>query len=795
MDHLQRKVTGSVKEFSADVKKLLDHGIVHEPDAIATIVTNFLPQFYPDLHFFEEGYYVENAQDGKPILVVSPDGSLRYTEETPAAFAIEIKCPSPEIKFVAPVHYKPPARYVPQFLSEMHALNCDHLLFISYSLETTVVHKIKFDEDLWKCLSQELEIVHEQVWNGKAIKGGWKNLNDIKQRIKLFLENNCSFLCEIPSVSATKSVCSSQVSSSTHFNTHSASSITTPPHEVTLKDMLQVLNNTKECIHESYHLKKEPATEILVWVTSDTNRLQKSESYHAVPIAWGLKGNRFTADQFRKSCIHVLEAMQQQGLYTPVLCLDGQWNNLVVRDSNGAPLTLIQLQKDVYRKAISTSKAEIVKHLEKITEAHEVMRSSLHEGVLEFWWSTKDDTRVLNIGKCPSDVPKSQICKGASDAMKKKKTTQRKKPRSKVIYIPPTSINEYVLGDIPEEEQNDLSDEMLQSIEIINAIVTVEQETNEDDVDLNHEPEATDEMEDEMEATECDVNETSTVQNDSQEQEVNSTKDTKDDNDPCEKQLDEYLSRMLSSLQNDSSLKKCDHWKGLDVSTFSSYFKTQSTVNRRFLLPELKIMAGEISQHIEEKGFSLNEKSRKDSYITVMCTIFSRNSPKSNQKQPTQTCQDAPISGKQLCNSLPKEVLNILYAELIWPEELRQFRSSSGFLQKLKVEDIGSIEFYSKPEFVASLDHYLFTMLDNHHMHANTRVKVCSSGIPACNIDREAFLKVAKNSKHNGSKLNIALVEDLLDKQSSDYALRTFSEDVEKALHDLGEPETEAFVR
>ena len=60
-----------------EVERRLQHGVKHEINAVATLIGRFLPVFYPDAIFIEEGCYIIPgvASDISPG-VVSPDGSI-----------------------------------------------------------------------------------------------------------------------------------------------------------------------------------------------------------------------------------------------------------------------------------------------------------------------------------------------------------------------------------------------------------------------------------------------------------------------------------------------------------------------------------------------------------------------------------------------------------------------------------------------------------------------------------------------------------------------------------------------
>jgi hypothetical protein len=53
----------------------------------------------------------------------------------------------------------------------------------------------------------------------------------------------------------------------------------------------------------------------------------------------------------------------KRNLHVPIISFDGQWYRVLVRDSNGYPLTQLQLQEDVFVEAKKTSKSEIINYI------------------------------------------------------------------------------------------------------------------------------------------------------------------------------------------------------------------------------------------------------------------------------------------------------------------------------------------------------------------------------------------------------------------------------------------------
>jgi hypothetical protein len=77
-------------------------------------------------------------------------------------------------------------------------------------------------------------------------------------------------------------------------------------------------------------------------------------------------------------------------------------------------------------------------------------------------------------------------------------------------------------------------------------------------------------------------------------------------------------------------------------------------------------------------------------------------------------------------------------------------------------------------------------ILDAYHQLCGLRRLFCANGIPDAGISNIPIHKVAEDSEHNGCGLNVALVKDLIDKQSVAYAVQTFSEKVEASLNAIG---------
>ncbi|VDI60616.1 Hypothetical predicted protein [Mytilus galloprovincialis] len=330
-------------DFSEDAQKRMKYGTDNEINAIGTLVSKILPIFYPNFSFVEEGCEVVCDKD-ETFLIVSPDGSARYFNSEnykpsdAVALAIEIKCPYPNKLYTTPVYYKMPWYYVIQVLSEMYVLNASSLLFLCYSTDSTTVCVANFDEELWNEILAKLKTIYgtEKPVMPKKLPD---ELKTIKEKTKTYCDNKVQFLAEIPSCQMTTIEINS-------------------------------------CLDQAYSLERHLASEVLIFLISDLDRIHEREKQHSTRVGFSMKGYSLTSSVMRKMIDDTLQRCYLNGLYTPVVSFDGQWSQLAVRSSNGYPLTILQLQKDVFRESKKMSKSEIVR---SIKNTNIVKAKSLNE--------------------------------------------------------------------------------------------------------------------------------------------------------------------------------------------------------------------------------------------------------------------------------------------------------------------------------------------------------------------------------------------------------------------------------
>lgn len=289
-----------------------------------------MPLYYPKLTMFEEGCR-PIMYEGQPIIVVSPDGSIRSSTDSVPIMMYETKCRPPK-DMLLPIYYAIPRYYVTQLLCEMKAYECTKLLFTCWSRDTTVGIEVIFSKETWDHAWDELLITYDQ----KKLKRPGKvraSLASLRTEVKEFPEVSCQFLGEFSSIK--------------YLTDHD---IRENVNELSKMDtVLRDMQTLKRWFKRSYELTRREATEILVYMISDLDRKFHMEVENSFPIAYAMKGPSLSSDAFREMTEHVMKECQSRyGITIGVTTADGQWHRFGIRDKNDNPLTKYQLQRDVY---------------------------------------------------------------------------------------------------------------------------------------------------------------------------------------------------------------------------------------------------------------------------------------------------------------------------------------------------------------------------------------------------------------------------------------------------------------
>lgn len=196
---------------------------------------------------------------------------------------IEIKCPIPkDIDYKLPVQYNLPVYYVLQILAELKAHGCQTALFVSYSAESTVVHCVRYDGELFDKVESKVQDIFSSK-KPKAKVNVSDNLREIRDGIKSFVKSNVTLIGEFPSLTMLGDQNESiHASPSPYvFNTLTSSNLSIM--SVSGKD---IHDGTVPIVESAHTLARRKASDILAFVLADTDREYDPAMYHDLPIAY-----------------------------------------------------------------------------------------------------------------------------------------------------------------------------------------------------------------------------------------------------------------------------------------------------------------------------------------------------------------------------------------------------------------------------------------------------------------------------------------------------------------------------
>ena len=205
-------------------------------------------------------------KDQASFMVVSPDGSFRKTLDGPAIMMYENKCKAPN-SFSSTAYYEIPHYYVVQLLSEMYAYGCSERRG-----EKKKSRPIRFS----------------------PIAKGLKN------SVKKFTETNFTLLGEFPACKAVIPSFLMNGQEQEHSEPYLKPNIRPrAPGNVSISHFQESLVIAKKWFDHTYQLLRSVASEILVFMVNDLDRMFHMELSNAHPIVYALKGPSMKADAFR----------------------------------------------------------------------------------------------------------------------------------------------------------------------------------------------------------------------------------------------------------------------------------------------------------------------------------------------------------------------------------------------------------------------------------------------------------------------------------------------------------------
>lgn len=128
-------------------------------------------------------------------------------------------------------------------------------------------------------------------------------------------------------------------------------------------ELIRKVYTAKEVITETYELKRHIASQVVVVLLADLDRLWKPEEPHAVPAMYFFRGYSLSMDIMRQLLEACKKECKHHALDVSVCSADGEFYNLMVNGKDGQPLTEHQLSKEVWTEVIRLKKNQIISNL------------------------------------------------------------------------------------------------------------------------------------------------------------------------------------------------------------------------------------------------------------------------------------------------------------------------------------------------------------------------------------------------------------------------------------------------
>ena len=349
---------------------------------MGTLLATVLLAIYPNCHRFKEcgSYFISNDVD-EHFIEDSPDGLIACTEQCMGStcrnpldypigrISVEIKCPYSPITTptLLPVSYMLPHYNACQILMHMRATETDILLFVSASPDSMAVSLVDFHPNMWDAIFEHANDLYHGT-NCSKPTDTQPASNEIKSLLKEYCDNNSILIAEVPMkkiIDDGRLAESPMIDENLNMYRERAQNLPSIVNWKKINDeIVNLCDDTVSLLNKSNNILQRKATEILLFLITDTDREFQKELPISVPIAYGMKGKSIRLDTARKMMNVVRDELKEHNCNVLVEALDGQWAGLIFRDEIKNPLMFYELDKDCWQKFSLKSKIGVMTLME-----------------------------------------------------------------------------------------------------------------------------------------------------------------------------------------------------------------------------------------------------------------------------------------------------------------------------------------------------------------------------------------------------------------------------------------------
>ena len=166
----------------------------------------------------------------------------------------------------------------------------------------------------------------------------------LKDDVKTYIQTNTSFFLECPSLTGVEGcLVQDKAIPSAYAVTPNIVFNEIDHTDVDFK-VAVVTNESKRFFDGAHIVLRNQASEVLVFMATNKDRLQSETVPYSLPVAYAMKGSSMTNEDLRYM-LDILR-LEFQKREIPILCevFDGQWHNHITHDGNGKSVTKLGLR-------------------------------------------------------------------------------------------------------------------------------------------------------------------------------------------------------------------------------------------------------------------------------------------------------------------------------------------------------------------------------------------------------------------------------------------------------------------
>ena len=257
--------------------------------------------------------------------------------------------------------YSLPFCHVPQ----VKVYNAQQLWLVTYYLQSTTLIEVDFDPILWNKI---MSLAEKKYGIPKPVVSMQLHEESKSLRLEMmnFIRTHSRLVCEMPLLRGEMKINLPEFYISPYLMT-SIFLENKPNFLHMFARSCLIADETELLLQKIHNVLKLQATELLVFMISDKDRLQDSLASNSMPLAYALKGRCLSNSELRYLIKKVRNTLHERKI--KVLCeiYDGQWQYRAMYDQDGNPLNRLRVSISTWSRISKLSKSRIVDELMMIT--------------------------------------------------------------------------------------------------------------------------------------------------------------------------------------------------------------------------------------------------------------------------------------------------------------------------------------------------------------------------------------------------------------------------------------------